>query len=297
MAQLHGQAQIVSAPLLSVLIVNYNSGPHLAACLRSVLLQSDAALEVIVVDNASCDSSLHEARAELTHMTLIQSPRNLGFAAAMNLAAASAQGDWLLALNPDCVLPNGVLRRSLELAQAQPNLGLAGALVCNLDGSQQNGTWRRMPTPWRLLMSQLGLTRWQVRFELLGGVESAPTASKIALVEAVNGAFMLLKRSTFKALDGFDDAYFLHFEDLDLMARIRQTGRDVVLFTGVKIAHAKGTAGASKAAVEWAKARSMRRFFARHCKRQFGARWVPMLAHARVLALLPWWWMVGNRNR
>jgi len=284
-------------PELSVLIVNFNSGPHLKICLQSLAAQSGPERELIVVDNASTDSSLLEARDALAGARLIRMGANFGFAAAMNRAAHDATGEWLLLLNPDCVLPEGALQQAIAEAMLEPNLGIAGALVLNPDGSVQRGTWRRMPTPWRLLMSQSGLSRWQERFPLLAGVELYEAQPVGALVQAVNGAFMLLRRDMFEAVGGFDDGYFLHFEDLDLMARVTRAGADVVLLADVKVIHIKGAAGASKFAVEWAKARSMARFFARWQRAKWGARFVPMLACVRVALLAPWWWLSQRRLR
>ena len=135
--------------MISVIVVNYNAGPLLTACVRTALPQVS---EVLVVDNASSDSSVEGfARqvADEPRLKILRNDANLGFAAACNIGFSQAKGDFVLFLNPDCRLDEAAVLELLRALQADAAVGMVGGLLVNPDGSEQGGGRRAVPTPWR----------------------------------------------------------------------------------------------------------------------------------------------------
>ncbi len=140
-------------PAISVVIVNFNAGELLTDCVRSVLTSS-VPVQVIVSDNGSTDGSINilEESIRDERSNIIYNKENLGFAKANNRALADAQGDYLLFLNPDCLIQVDTLEHLIAEMGSRPEIGMAGCLIRNPDGSEQAGCRRRVPTPWRTLV-------------------------------------------------------------------------------------------------------------------------------------------------
>lgn len=149
---------------ISLIVVNYNGGGFLRACVSSALHQAD---ELIVVDNASTDDSLTQIEAAFPaerKLRIIRNRENRGFAAANNAGVKASVGDYILFLNPDCVLTEGSLRRMVEVLNADPKVGMIGGLLVNPDGTEQGGRRRAVPTPWRSFVRAFGLSRFANRW-------------------------------------------------------------------------------------------------------------------------------------
>jgi GT2 family glycosyltransferase len=231
-------------PDVSVIVVNYNAGPMLAACLRAVT-RSKASLELIVVDNASSDDSL-SATDMPARVEVIRHQENLGFARAVNAGFARATGHMLLILNPDCIVFPGAIDRLLATLDASPEAGIAGGLVVNIDGSEQRGCRRHEPTPRRILRRMLSpmLRPFGMRHNGIDQTDSALPEVPIT-VDAVSGAFLLIRRQVMRELNGMDGDYFLHFEDLDLCRRTRDAGYDILFEPHALAVHLKSASGGS----------------------------------------------------
>lgn len=251
---------------VSVIIVNYNGGPLLAECVRSIL-ESTVPVEVFVSDNASTDSSLIELRLLLgsdDRLRIFENPTNLGFAKANNRALPLAKSDFILFLNPDCIVGPDTLARMLDLFDQDPEIGMAGCLIRNPDGTEQPGCRRNIPTPWRTFVQITGLDRFQnvdARFRsyLHVGLPIPETAESI---EAISGAFMLIRRHALNEVGPMDEGYFMHFEDLDWCLRFQQHGWKVVFEPRVEIVHVGGVCTASRPiGVEYHKHKGMARFY------------------------------------
>lgn len=230
---------------VSVVVVNYNAGPMLAACLRAVA-RNRARCERIVVDNASTDHSL-DGLDGLLERPLIRHRDNLGFATAVNAGLAVARGEAVLVLNPDCIVLPGAVDRLLDTLAGSSGSGLVGGLVVNLDGSEQRGCRRREPTPARVVRRML--PSWLRGKD--NGIDLTHQARPSAAtpVDAVSGAFLLARRADLQAIGGFDADYFLHFEDLDLCRRLRDRGRAVLFEPRALAVHLKSASGATDAGV------------------------------------------------
>lgn len=254
--------------LTSIIIVAADSGPLLRRCVACALA-SDAALEVILVDNASVDGE--PARIKATHLgdarlRTLHGATNIGFGPACNKGAAMARGDVLVFLNPDCELPSTFVRAVRNAVGARTDIGLLGVTVCDPDGPPARGNRRRDPYLRRALASITGLARLESRWPALAGIEmrSAANAPSIESVEAVSGACMILPRAIFDLVQGFDEGYFLHAEDLDLCRRVRDAGFQVAIAHDVHVIHARGSSSSRRPIfVARHKHRGMWRYFSK----------------------------------
>lgn len=261
-------------PLVSVVIVNFNAGALLAASVQSVLASS-VAVDVWVGDNGSTDSSLGRLRASVgsdTRLHIIENHRNLGFARACNLLLAQADGNYLLVLNPDALIKPDTLERLVKALREHPDAGMAGCLIRNPDGSEQAGCRRAVPTPWRSFMRVLHMGRLFPRHPRFRDFVLArePLPSKLIPIEAISGAFMLVRREILEQVGFFDDAYFMHCEDLDLCMRVRQAGRQILFVPDVEIVHYKGSCSKGRPIfVQWHKHKGMIRFYNKFFHHQY----------------------------
>jgi hypothetical protein len=231
--------------LTSVIIVAADSGPLLLQCIERALA-SVAPVEIIVVDNASEDGIPADAAARYaqeSRFRLIANADNRGFGPACNQGAADALGEALLFLNPDCLIERDTVAALRAISAGDASIGLLGADVRTPEGAPARGNRRRDPTVRRAAMTLSGLARFESRSPAFAGIEMPPAsgAPGVEPVDAVSGACMLVPRDAFERVGGFDEAYFLHVEDLDLCRRIRESGRAVAIANAVRIVHAQGS--------------------------------------------------------
>lgn len=251
-----------AASRVRVVVVNYNAGTLLAECVAR-LAASTLPLDVVVVDNASSDGSLQPLRARLRPgaLALHENAANLGFARAVNQGLEGWRGDYALLLNPDCLIEPDTLERLLAAMDARPGVGMAGCLIRNPDGSEQAGCRRQAPTPWQSLRRTLGGRG----FDQAG----QPLPAQPCPVEAISGAFMLVRVTALEAVGRLDEGYFLHAEDLDWCLRFRQHGWQVLFVPDVAVTHVKGASSRRcPICVEWHKHRGMARYYRKFFRRQ-----------------------------
>ncbi|HEU4664814.1 MAG TPA: glycosyltransferase family 2 protein [Dokdonella sp.] len=284
--------------LTSFVVVAADSGSLLADCVDSVLA-ADAAVELVLVDNASRDGSIERvlgAHGRDARLRLLRNPANVGFGPACNRGAAVACGDVLVFLNPDCIVPRDLATRLRAALAADPRVGVLGVQVTDFDGTPARGNRRREPSLRRALATLSGLSRFEARWPALQGVESPATEGDgLETVEAVSGACLVLPRAAFERVGGFDEGYFLHAEDLDLCRRVRDAGLRVAIDPGVRVAHAQGTSSRSRPLfVARHKHRSLWRYFTKFDPAArnpllravvFVGIWVHFAAQAPLLAL------------
>jgi GT2 family glycosyltransferase len=235
----------IESGLTSVVIVVANSGPLVGQCVARALASS-APVEVMLVDNASVDGEAEAAMArhrDDPRLRVLRNPFNRGFGPACNQGAAQASGDALLFLNPDCLIEIDTVAQLRDLAGRHPRAGIIGVHVLQADGQPERAIRRRDPSLRRALMSLSGLARFETRWPSFAGVElpPAPSLRNPEPVEAVSGACLFLPRAAFDAIDGFDEGYFLHCEDLDLCRRTRDGGRDVLFAPSIPARHEQGS--------------------------------------------------------
>jgi GT2 family glycosyltransferase len=229
-------------PALDVVIVSYRCEGLLRDCLLSLREHPPGGpMTVQVVDNASGDGTAEMVEREFGEVRLRVSDRNIGFAAANNLAIRDGNAPYVLVLNPDTRITAGALDRLLELMEAHPELGMCGPRLELDDGSFDHAARRSFPTPLSALGHFTGIGR---RRE--SGAIAAYRAPEVEAgpVDAVNGAFMLIRRAALDEVGAFDEGYWMYMEDLDLSYRFAQAGWVSWYEPGVTVIHVKaGTTG------------------------------------------------------
>jgi len=188
----------------SIVIVNWNAGESLAACIASVVAEAPG--EIVVVDNASSDDSLAAVRARHPTLRVLENGTNVGFAAAATQGATAARGDVLVFLNPDARLLPGALATLVDALVATPGAGIAGGGLVDERGRWEPAHARFDPVAHLVFDTTLGRLRARQR--------RAPV-----IVDWVYGTFMAVRAEVFRQLGGFDARYFVYGEDMDLCHR------------------------------------------------------------------------------
>jgi GT2 family glycosyltransferase len=236
----------VSQPTLDVVIVAYRAQELLRECLASLRDHPPRdPMRVWVVDNASGEGTAELVRREFPEVELIASDRNLGFAKANNLVLRRTRSPFALVLNPDTSLSGDALDRLLDVLRERPEVGMCGPRLVRDDGSFDHAARRAFPTPLSALGHFTGLGR---RAGARGALASyrAPEVER-GPVDAVNGAFMLMRREALDDVGLFDEGYWMYMEDLDLCYRFAQRNWTVWYEPSVTVVHAKaGTTGAHR---------------------------------------------------
>lgn len=208
---------------VTVVIVNWNAGGLLDACLHS-LKRARPSLgfpaEVIVVDNASSDGSASDIDAT-GDLQLVRNVDNRGFGAACNQGATLAHQPYLLFLNPDCEIEAGSIVACRTVLENRPDIGVAGIALLSRDGNVSRSC-HRFPAVWHLIARSLGLTA--LLPALPDGSMRDWAHDQTRLVDHVIGAFYMVRTDEFRRLGGFDERFFVYLEDLDLSLRFRGVG-------------------------------------------------------------------------
>jgi GT2 family glycosyltransferase len=252
-----------------VIIINYNAGEALLACVASVL-ETREDLTVVVADNQSSDRSAEILRSRYgsaPRLSILENPANLGFGRAVNACARSATETFLLILNPDCELFPDTLMLLRKALEEDSRAALSAPVVVNRSGQPMRGNLRHLPDAWKSLMTGTGLWRLAGWIPGFAGVEIGPQnyPRETSPAEAVSGACMLVRSEVFHSLGGFDEQFSMHFEDLDLMARIQQAGWHCLLVPEARAAHQAGLSSASRPLwVHRQKHCGMQKYFRKH---------------------------------
>ena len=212
----------MSEPRVSAVVVSYNSAAYLPDCVRS--LRSEGVDEVVVVDNASSDASVQTVLATDPAVDVVETGGNLGFGSAANRGVARTEGDYMLILNPDTVVEPGTVKALVEALVRDPGLAVVGPRMENVDGTLYPSV-RRFPNMGVAFgHAFLGLVwprnRFTRSYRMLDWDHDRPAAD----VDWVGGACFLVRRSAFDAVAGFDEAYFMYVEDVDLCWRLGRAG-------------------------------------------------------------------------
>jgi GT2 family glycosyltransferase len=232
-----------AAPVLSVLVVSYNTRAMTLACLASLERETRMPHETIVWDNASTDGSADAIAAafppgRFPQLRLIRSAENLGFAGANNAAAVHATGRYLLLLNPDTVVLDGAVDRLLAFAAALPHARIWGGRTLFADMSlNPTSCWQR-PTLWNTFCRTAGLAGLLPRSpffnaEAYGGWDRG----SVRAVDHVSGCLFLIERPFWEDLGGFDLDYFMYGEETDLCLRAKAMGADPHVTPEATIVH------------------------------------------------------------
>jgi GT2 family glycosyltransferase len=225
---------------IHVVIVNWNSGAQLQECLQSFAAVSsdDVALtRVSVIDNASTDGSCDGLAAPDLPLAIIRNDSNRGFAAACNQGAAGSTADFLLLLNPDTRLQQGCLELPARYLGAthHETVGIVGIQLVDADGHVARNT-ARTPTAWSTVGNVLGLDRLlPTLFPPHFMTEWAHDETRD--VDQVMGAFFFVRRAVFEMLGGFDERFFVYYEDMDFAVRAREQSWSSVYLASAQAYH------------------------------------------------------------
>jgi GT2 family glycosyltransferase len=245
------------APVLSVVLVNFNDAAHLPECLSSIEENARGIdLEVIVVDNASTDGSPALVAKRFPRVELIRNRKNEGFGRANNVAARQSHGEFLLIMNTDVILHSGALELLVEEMRTHSDTGIvAPALLTPTDSFQASFGGR---TSFFAEFAKKGFLN-RLRTQALRKDRSRRE------VRWVSGAFLLVRRTAFVEAGGFDEEFFLYFEDIDLCERVYDKGWKVIFLPAAVSMHHGGAATSAlplRSRVEYRK--SQLRFYRKH---------------------------------
>lgn len=213
--------------ILTIQIVNYNSRENLKACLHSIEKNFSGGdnLQVIVVNN---DKKKLDALTSSLNPELMEKNQNVGFGKAHNLGSQKARGEYILFLNPDTLLFPNAVERMLGAFSADEKTGIVGPLHAREEGSPQEECFGKRKTP----LSIIGA-------KFCGGGKLSLSDSAFES-DWVSGGAMMIKKDLFLRLGGFDEKYFMYFEDVDLCLRARKEGWKVLFQPKAKIFHKSG---------------------------------------------------------
>ena len=248
-----------------MVVVSYRCRELLRDCLDSLRAHPpQRPMQVVVVDNASGDGTAEMVAGEYPEVELHASASNLGFAAATNLGIRSSEAPYVLALNPDTRVTDGALDTVLGVLESHQDVGVAGPGLVREDGSPDHAAKRSFPTPLSALGHFTGIGRRpgapaELAAYTAPRVESGP-------VDAVNGAFMLMRREALERVGGFDEEYWMYMEDLDLSYRLAEAGWVTWFEPAATVVHVKGASAGRHRSLRLNLAfhDGMRRFYREH---------------------------------
>jgi hypothetical protein len=260
----------LTAPSLDIVIVSYQSRDLLRGCLASLHEHAPSVpTRVFVVDNGSTDGTVEMLRSEFREIELDPAGANLGFSKANNRAIVRGDAPYVLVLNPDTrLVDDESLDDLVRLMESRPEVGISGCRLELEDGTFDHAARRSFPTP----LGALG------HFTGLGRRASAPASLaqyraphvEAGTVDAVNGAFMLIRRAALESTGLFDEGYWMYMEDLDLCYRFAEAGWTVWYEPSVTLVHAKaGSSGPVRSPrLNYAFHYGMFRFYRKHYAQQ-----------------------------
>jgi GT2 family glycosyltransferase len=229
-------------PTVSIIVVNYRTRDMTLECLRSIVREArDVSYEILLVDNASNDGIVNAVGQELPSVRCFQLGTNVGFARANNIAAESANGRFLLLLNPDTLVLDHAVDRLVEFALEQPDAKIWGGLSLRGDGTvDPTSCWHRVTT-WSAFCRVLSLDTAFPNNRILnqegyGGWDRL----SVREVDIICGCFMLIDRSTWDDLEGFDGIFFMYGEEADFCLRAAKAGARPQFTPNARIVHYGG---------------------------------------------------------
>jgi GT2 family glycosyltransferase len=232
-------------PIYAAILVNYNAGPELERALRSISDElTGHPWEGIVVDNASVDDSGKAVAAFAQHVKLASNDANVGFARAVNQGLAATTAPYVLVMNPDCRLIAGAIGAMRSVLDAHPQCAIVGPRILNPDGTVQ-GSARGDPNMLTGLFGRTTLLRRVAPFLSIAKRnvvvnEAIRSGRDSIVVDWISGACMLARRDALAAVNGFDERFFLYWEDADLCRRLRNRGYHIRFAPGATAIHRVG---------------------------------------------------------
>ncbi|MBI3766486.1 MAG: glycosyltransferase family 2 protein [Ignavibacteriales bacterium] len=216
---------------LSIIIVTHNSAEVIVECLRSIFTpeQTHVPFEVIAIDNASRDETVVRIRAAFPNVVLLENKVNVGFGAAVNQGFARSRGKIVLFLNPDTVLQNNLLNDLVSFFETHPVAAIVGPKVVDQLGLHHPSCWK---TPSLMTVACESFLPYRLSLAL-----TTTCPSQTEEVPMVSGACLAVRREVFERLKGFDERFFLYYEDADFCLRARLLGYHIYFFPAATVIH------------------------------------------------------------
>jgi GT2 family glycosyltransferase len=235
---------------LSIIIVSYNAKEFLRNCIISIMKNAkNISYEIIVVDNNSSDGSSGMVSKEFPQVKLIANKENTGFSKANNQGIKICNDcRYILFLNPDTVVQPKTIEKMIEFMNSREDVGAATCKLIMPNGEIDDATHRGFPTPWNSFCHFSGLEKLFPKSKLFAGYSLGwMDFGKTHEIDALAGAFMLVKRNAGEEVRWWDEDYFFYGEDLDFCYMLKQKGWKIYYVPSVFINHYKGVSGGIKA--------------------------------------------------
>jgi hypothetical protein len=214
-------------------------------CLRALYADlGELPAEVWVVDNASTDDSAAAIRASFPRVRLIENTRNLGFGAANNQAMRQASGEFLLLLNSDAFLRPGAITALVSYLREHPRVGVVGPRLLNANGSLQLSCFR-FPSPTRAWLENLWVSAALPQHPTIGDYRRWAHDTE-RVVDYVIGACLLVQKTVYEHVGGFDERFFMYAEEADWQRRMTHCGWQVAFTPSAQVTHLAGRSGAGE---------------------------------------------------
>jgi N-acetylglucosaminyl-diphospho-decaprenol L-rhamnosyltransferase len=256
-------------PVLSAAIVVYRTPPELAAAIASLRSQTEPPKEIVVIDNGAGDGFPLPVLPDLEGVRVERPGTNIGFGAGCNRAVKSAASEHVLVMNADVVLSAEALVAMANRMRADPSIGVVGPRI--FSGGRLQHSARAFPTMWTGLFGRRSALTRILTLTQHYPAELRPTYGSGGVVDWVSGACMLVHREAFEAVGGFDEGYWMYWEDGDLCVRLAKAGWSVYYEPGAVVHHATGASGTTERTVR-AFHDSAARFADRHVATGRGSR-------------------------
>ena len=269
---------------LSVVIVSWNARHYLELCLDSIAKAPPRrSLEVLVVDNASADTTVEMVESKFPWVKLIKSSENLGFAKGNNVAIRQCQGRYIALVNPDVIVFPECLDKLADFLDQNPGVGDVGPRVFNPDMTQQS-TCRRFPTLWNNFCTATYLSHVAKGSKLFAGEHMFYfNHDRTRDVDVIVGCFSMIRRETFDQVGLLDENLFMYGDDVEWCRRARNAGWRVVFYPEAQAIHDPGkTTKAFPAHFAVAQQRSVLQYWKKHHSifGVFGIRMIMVIHHA-----------------
>jgi N-acetylglucosaminyl-diphospho-decaprenol L-rhamnosyltransferase len=284
----------VSAPVLSVVVLSWNTKALTLACLRALFGEAPRhAREVIVVDNGSHDGSGDAIAEQFPAVRLLRNADNRLYAAGNNQGAARHRGEFVCTLNSDTEVRPGALDRLVDWLLAHPDYGIAAPRLSDPDGSVQHACQRFPTLATALCFDSFWGTFWPGRSVVARYLMRDFDHLQAADVDQPPGACWVLRAVEWRQLGGFDEQLSLFYNDVDLCLRLRRAGRRIRYVADAEVMHHRGasTKNFARMLVLWHKNRSA--YYGKHWG-LLGRLWIRLCVRLRI-----WeeWLRIGARNR
>ena len=225
---------------LSVIIVTYNSNKYIEDCLRSIIKNIDSFVnyEIIIIDNASQDNTIKLIEDfQNDKVRLLKRKSNKGYSNSINKAVKIATFENILILNPDTILKEASVVNLISFFD-KPDFGIVGAKLLNLDGSFQLSSRRHFPTLGVLISYFFRLNKLFKKSTFFGKYNYTYASTKLPMeVDSVSGACMLFSKKTYYKVKGFDENFFIYFEDTDFCLKVKDAGLKVMYCPEAEVLH------------------------------------------------------------